>query len=131
MTVLNDQFLHVLTRRYADARGRARRRDYWTFIALGTAASLGISLISMKFVTTPAGPTLNALNILITAGLIIPSVAITARRLHDTGRSGWTQLLLLLPIVGLLILMIFLIQDGQHSHNTYGPNPKPDSRPSI
>lgn len=55
--------------------------------------------------------------------LLIPSISIATRRLHDTGRSGWWQLIALLPIIGIIILIVFLVQDS-HDENEYGENPK-------
>jgi uncharacterized membrane protein YhaH (DUF805 family) len=55
---------------------------------------------------------------------LIPSIAVTTRRLHDTGRSGWWQLIALLPLVGAIILLVFLVSDGEANPNQYGPNPK-------
>lgn len=59
----------------------------------------------------------------VTLGLFVPSISIAARRLHDTGRSGWWQLIALIPIIGFIILIVFLAQDG-HDTNEYGINPK-------
>jgi uncharacterized membrane protein YhaH (DUF805 family) len=56
--------------------------------------------------------------------LAVPSIAVATRRLHDTGRSGWWQLLALIPLVGLIVLIVFLAQDGKSGQNHYGPSPK-------
>jgi len=56
--------------------------------------------------------------------ILLPSFAIAARRLHDTGRSGWWQLIVLIPIVGLIVLIVFLVLDSEAGTNKYGPNPK-------
>jgi uncharacterized membrane protein YhaH (DUF805 family) len=63
------------------------------------------------------------LSVIFTLGMVIPSISIAARRLHDTGRSGWWQLIALIPLIGLIILIVFLVQDG-HDANEYGENPK-------
>lgn len=63
------------------------------------------------------------LGLLFSLASLVPSLAIGARRLHDTGRSGWWQLLYLIPLIGLIIMIIFLVQDS-HPDNEYGPNPK-------
>ncbi|MGR3220105.1 MAG: DUF805 domain-containing protein, partial [Candidatus Anammoxibacter sp.] len=55
--------------------------------------------------------------------LLVPSISIAARRLHDTGRTGWWQLIALIPLIGTIVLIVFLAQDS-HSENSYGPNPK-------
>ena len=55
--------------------------------------------------------------------MLVPSISIAARRLHDTGRSGWWQLISLIPLIGAIVLIVFLVQDS-HEENQYGPNPK-------
>ena len=97
--------------KYADFTGRARRSEFWfwwlfTFIVgliLGWIPVIGWS---------------------ISIALIIPNLAVGARRLHDTGRSGWWQLLQLLPIVGIIVLIVFWVQDSNAGENQYGANPK-------
>ena len=54
--------------------------------------------------------------------LIVPNLAVGARRLHDTGRSGWLQLLLLIPLIGAIVLIVFWVQDSK-GDNQHGPNP--------
>lgn len=56
--------------------------------------------------------------------LLVPSLSVGARRLHDTGRSGWWQLLMLIPLIGAIILIVFLVLDSTPGDNKYGPNPK-------
>lgn len=63
-------------------------------------------------------------------GLLVPSIAIAARRLHDTGRSGWWQLISLIPIIGAIVLIVFLVQDSRED-NEHGPNPKAVSDPAA
>ena len=105
-------------RRYADFDGRARRAEYWMFALFNF-----IVAFSIGFIEGLAGST-GIVGILYAVAVIIPSLAVGARRLHDTGRSGWWQLIGLIPLVGLVILIIFYAQDGQAGLNEYGPNPK-------
>ncbi|MBO1898474.1 DUF805 domain-containing protein [Shewanella sp. BF02_Schw] len=65
---------------------------------------------------------LDTISAIVSLALLVPSLSIAARRLHDTGRSGW-QLILLIPIIGLIVLIVFLAQDS-HDVNDYGVNPK-------
>ena len=103
-------------KKYADFTGRARRKEFWMFVLFSfiVAIVLGIidSIIGFQL-----------LGMLFSLGSLIPSLAIGARRLHDTGRSGWWQLLYLIPLIGLIIMIVFLVQDS-HPDNEYGPNPK-------
>ena len=61
---------------------------------------------------------------LYTLAVIIPGTAVAIRRLHDTGRSGWWQFLVIVPILGWILLLIWLVKDSDEGHNKYGPNPK-------
>lgn len=61
---------------------------------------------------------------LYTLAVLIPSLAVSVRRLHDTNRSGWWLLLLLIPLIGALVILIFTVQDGTPGENTYGADPK-------
>ncbi len=66
----------------------------------------------------------DGLSVLYSLAAFLPGFAVTCRRLHDTGRSGWWFLLVFLPIVGLIVLIVFLCLDSQPGENAYGPNPK-------
>lgn len=61
----------------------------------------------------------------LTLALLIPSIAVGVRRLHDTSRSGWWLLIALIPLIGAIVLLVFTVQDSEASDNAYGPNPKP------
>lgn len=93
--------------KYADFSGRARRSEYWLF-----------ALISFVFSLIPY------LGWLWSLAVLIPSWAVFCRRMHDTGRSGWNWLWILLPIAGPIILIIYTCQDSVPGPNEYGPNPK-------
>ena len=56
--------------------------------------------------------------------VLIPSIAVTVRRLHDTGRTGWWILIGLIPVIGGIVLLIFMLLDSEPGENQYGPNPK-------
>ncbi|MEO0768047.1 MAG: DUF805 domain-containing protein [Cyanobacteria bacterium J06649_4] len=111
--------------KYADFDGRASRSEYWyytlfNYIFLIAAMIVGGILSNVSGIFA-------ALGLLYALGTLIPSVAVTTRRLHDTGRSGWLQLITIIPFVGLIgaiVLIIFLAQDSSFDRNQYGPNPK-------
>ena len=63
------------------------------------------------------------LGVIYALGSLIPSIAIAARRLHDIGKSGWWQLIVLIPIIGIIVLLVFLVTKGQFGENEYGANP--------
>ena len=103
-------------KRYADFTGRAKRQEYWMFILFYVIFYLMLSVIDAVI----GIPVLSSLYSL---ALFIPSISIAARRLHDTSRSGWWQLIALIPLIGAIVLIVFLVQDS-HEDNEYGPNPK-------
>lgn len=89
--------------KYADFKGTATRSEYWWFALFVLLASIAASVISPK------------LNILITLGTLLPSLAAATRRLHDTDRSGWWQLIVFVPLVGWIVLLVFLAQEGKET----------------
>ncbi|GAA6153560.1 DUF805 domain-containing protein [Pseudoteredinibacter isoporae] len=103
-------------KRYADFSGRARRKQYWMYILFYIIFSIVVSIVDSILGTAFLGAIYGL-------ALLVPSLAIGARRLHDTGRSGWWQLLYLIPLIGLIVMIVFLVQDS-HPDNEYGPNPK-------
>jgi uncharacterized membrane protein YhaH (DUF805 family) len=119
-----DAIRTCLQRKYADFHGRARRSEYWFFILftaiVGTVAGTLDAILGLRSGTYGGtGPIQGLLQL----ALLIPTLAVGARRLHDTGRSGWWLLIGLIPIVGWIILIVFFVQESQQA-NQYGPNPK-------
>lgn len=113
-----DWFIKAITQHYADFEGRARRAEYWYFVLFYVLAYLVLSIIDGVIGT---GGILAGIYSL---ALLVPGIAITARRLHDTGRSGWWQLIGLIPLIGAIVMLVFLVQEGSFERNTYGPSPK-------
>lgn len=99
-------------KQYTDFSGRATRKEYWMFVLFYL-----IFYIVLAMVDTFLGTML--LTALFSLALMIPNISIGARRLHDTGRSGWWQLIALLPLIGVIVLIVFLVQDS-HGDNEYG-----------
>lgn len=123
-------------RKYAVFSGRARRSEFWFFwlflIGIEVAFSILIGLAGGS-ITDPtnrfgamSGPAqaLFALYALVMLGLLIPSIAVAIRRLHDTNRSAWWILIGLLPILGALVLIVFYVLDGTPGPNRFGEDPK-------
>ena len=114
----------VLTQ-YANFDGRARRSEYWYFtlfeaIVTGVLAGLG----SAFFGSDSTMNIFTVLSSLFSLAVFIPGLAVTWRRLHDTGRSGAFFFLTLIPVVGGIILLVFLCQNSTPGDNRFGPNPK-------
>ena len=108
-------YLGVL-KKYADFNGRARRKEFWMFFLFNLIAAIILGVID-SMIGIPV------LGLIYSLGVLLPSLAVGARRLHDTGKSGWWLLLGLIPLVG-LILIIFWVMDSNPGDNQYGPNPK-------
>ncbi|MFM9278602.1 DUF805 domain-containing protein [Paenibacillus jiagnxiensis] len=110
---------------YVGFQGRARREEFWMFYLVNFGITIVLGLLQAllgigQFLTTIYG-----------LAILLPYLAVGARRLHDTGRSGWWQLLFLIPIVGIIILIVFWVQDSRFGDNQYGPNPKHGSNPNL
>lgn len=102
--------------KYADFTGRATRTQYWMFILIYILISIAASLLDFVI-------GISLVSTLLALALLVPSISIAARRLHDTDRSGWWQLIALIPLIGWIVLLVFLVQDSR-GDNEYGPNPK-------
>lgn len=123
-------------RRYADFSGRSRRKEYWSFFllniliglfvlfAVGATYAAGMSESAMMVVLTP----LFALYGIAAIAFLIPGLAVTVRRLHDTDRSGWAILYGLIPAIGVFLLLAFYVSEGTRGPNRFGPDPKEDER---
>ena len=111
-----DEFLAAF-KKYAVFEGRSRRREFWFFTLF-----VYIVLFVLYVVDYMLGT--GILSTIFGLAVLIPSLAVGARRLHDTGRSGWWQLLYLLPAIGAIVLIVFFVLDSQPGTNAYGPNPK-------
>jgi uncharacterized membrane protein YhaH (DUF805 family) len=118
-----DAIRTCLQRKYADFHGRARRSEYWFFalftFIVGAVGGILDAILGIRSGTYGTGPIQGILQL----ALLVPTLAVGVRRLHDTGRSGWWLLIGLIPIVGWIILLVFFVQDSQPA-NQHGPNPK-------
>ncbi|MPT47874.1 MAG: DUF805 domain-containing protein [Sphingobium sp.] len=106
-------------RKYADFDGRSCRKEYWMFALLYIAALFIGGVFSIASVEL--GMTLMSLFIL---AVFIPTVAVQVRRMHDQDKSGWFVLFNIIPYVGWIIGIIFMLIDGTEGDNRYGPDPK-------
>lgn len=123
-------YLQVL-KKYATFEGRARRREYWFFQLFNVLAFIALLLVDglTGTINKEAGVgLLSGLYLLVT---LIPSVAVTVRRLHDTDRSGWWLLIAFIPVLGDIALIVFACLDSQPGANRFGPNPKGVLGPGV
>ena len=105
--------------KYADFNGRAARPEFWWFVLAQIVVSLILNMV------------LPVLGGLFSLAVLVPSLAAGSRRLHDIGKSGWLQLLGLIPIVGWILLIYWAAQPGEPAANQYGPPPESPSLPPV
>jgi len=119
-----DALTTVFRNKYVTFSGRASRSEYWW-------SYLGYSVIAMvawivAFVVVLAVPDLAAVLLvpmLVALAMIIPMLSVSVRRLHDTGKSGWMILIMMIPCIGIILWIVWMVEDGQAHDNTYGPVP--------
>jgi uncharacterized membrane protein YhaH (DUF805 family) len=111
-------YLDVI-KKYAVFSGRATRTEYWMFVLINFIISVIAMLIDYFALNG-----IRIIDTLYSLAVLIPSFAVGARRLHDIGKTGWWQLIGLIPILGWIVLIIYFATDSQDKSNNYGPNPK-------
>jgi len=112
-------------KKYAVFSGRARRKEYWMFVLFNFIFGLVASLIDLGIgLLTFAVFGLGLLSILYALAVFVPGLAVSVRRLHDVGKSGWYLLIVLIPIAGAIWFLVLTCTDSQAGDNKYGPNPK-------
>jgi uncharacterized membrane protein YhaH (DUF805 family) len=123
-------------RKYADFSGRSQRKEYWMFflfnwmVVLPLFIFIGMQGEASDKATNLSGSAKEMADIgvgvlmLYIVAIIVPSIAVVVRRLHDQDKSGWLALLTFIPYVGSLVLVWFMASDGTAGANRYGPDPK-------
>jgi uncharacterized membrane protein YhaH (DUF805 family) len=106
-------------KKYAVFSGRARRKEFWMFILFNFIVSVVLSIIS-----SIVRDSHNIIGNLYSLAVIVPSLAVGARRLHDINKSGWWQLIALIPVIGWVWLIVLMCLNGDAADNRFGPNPK-------
>jgi len=126
-------YLKVMRDNYANFNGRARRKEYWMYTLILTVLLIALMTIMFSALSfsdetgIETGPIAYLTVLLFFVFLVahfIPSLALTVRRLHDTGKSGWWYLIVFIPYLGNFVIFIFTLIDGDEGENKYGPNPK-------
>lgn len=116
-------FLIVL-KKYAEFTGRARRAEYWYFVLFYILFFIALSIIDSVAGVFDRELGIGLLGGLFVLAMLIPSLAVTVRRLHDTSRSGWWFFISFIPLIGGIVLLVFTCLDSTPGTNAYGPNPK-------
>jgi len=117
-------YLDVLKTKYAQFSGRARRKEYWMFFLFNILISIGLTIIDSITGTLSEAGGIGLLSGLYSLAVLVPGIAVTVRRLHDTERSGLWILIILLPLIGAIVLLVFMCLDGTPADNRFGPSPK-------
>ena len=118
-----DWYLEAL-KKYAVFEGRSRRKEYWFFGLFNAIFSVVLVIADVFFGTSGGVSSPGLLSGVYTLGVFLPALAVLVRRLHDTNRSGWWVLISFLPLIGVLVLLFFSLQEGQPGENQYGFSPK-------
>ena len=116
-------YLDVI-KKYAVFSGRARRKEYWMFFLFNMLFAFAAGIIDRALGITFDGTWYGPFYTLYALALLIPSLAVAVRRLHDVNKSGWYLLINIIPIIGWIIVLIKLCTDSTPGENQYGANPK-------
>ena len=111
-------------KKYAVFSGRARRKEYWYFFLFNIIIQIVLAFVDSATGNFDPEVGMGPLGTIYILAVLIPGIAVTVRRLHDIGRSAWYLLVLLVPLIGVIVLLVFLAQDGKPGQNQYGVNPK-------
>lgn len=103
---------------YTKFDGRARRSAFWYWVLFGILVGIAANIISAVLFDS------QILSYLVSLALFLPGLSVAIRRLHDTGRSGWWYLLVFIPIIGIIVLIVWWVQDSDPGENEYGASPK-------
>jgi len=109
---------------YANFGGRARRKEYWYFTLFNFIIAFLLGFIDGILGSFSPEAGMGLLGGLYTLAILIPGLAVSVRRLHDTERSGWWLLIALVPLIGAIVLLVFMVQDSKAGSNKFGENPK-------
>jgi len=109
---------------YAVFSGRSRRSEYWYFGLFYLIFYAVCAIVDGITGSLDRAPGIGIFTGILALALLIPSLSVSVRRLHDTGRSGWWLLIGLVPLVGVIILLVFFAQDSEAGANRFGANPK-------
>lgn len=114
-------------RRYADFEGRSNRKEFWMFLLFTNLVAAALFIFGV-IVSPDLGIGLLALGIL---GVLVPFIAVQVRRFHDQDKSGWFALLNLVPYVGIIVILIFMLIEGTAGDNQFGADPKAEVQPIV
>mgnify|MGYP001183811341 FL=1 len=118
-------FNKVVFHNYANFKGRARRKEFFMFYLFYMFFVWLFHFLSTVSKHTGIADETNLLLHFFILAMIMPQLSVTARRLHDIGKSGWLTLIMLIPFIGSIVLLVFFVcKDSDPLENKYGPSPK-------
>lgn len=117
-------YLKVVKENYANFSGRARRKEYWMFMLFNLIVCLTLFFLMALFEGSIFAYIFLFIYCIYILALIVPSMALIARRMHDTNRSGWAYFMNFIPVVGPFIVLYYVCTEGTSGDNRYGPDPK-------
>jgi uncharacterized membrane protein YhaH (DUF805 family) len=111
-------------KKYAVFSGRSRRMEYWYFVLFNIIVGVVLALIDILLGTFSAAGNIGLLSGIYSLAVLIPTLAVIVRRLHDIDRTGWWIFINLIPLIGTIVLLVFALTPGTPGSNRYGPDPK-------
>ena len=111
-------------KKYAVFSGRSRRSEYWYFVLFYLLIYIVLAIADGATGSFDSKSGIGLFTGIFSLAMLIPSLSVTVRRLHDTDRTGWWILITLIPLIGAIVLLVFLLQDSNADANRFGPNPK-------
>lgn len=111
-------------KKYATFSGRSQRSEYWFFFLFYLLIVFVLAMLDVLVGTYSESGELGLFSGAFVLAMLIPSLAVGVRRLHDIGRTGWWLLIGLVPIIGTIVLLVFAVTDSEPGTNAYGPDPK-------
>ncbi len=120
-------YIDVL-KKYAVFDGRARRKEYWMFVLFNVIISIILGILDRIIGTDFGNGSSGWLSTIYSLAVLLPSIGVAIRRMHDTNRSGWWILINLIPCVGFIWFIVLAAQEGTVGDNQHGPDPKAAER---
>jgi uncharacterized membrane protein YhaH (DUF805 family) len=111
-------------KKYAVFSGRSRRMEFWYFVLFNIVVGVVLALIDILLGTFSAAGNIGLLSSIYSLAVLIPTLAVIVRRLHDIDRTGWWIFINLIPLIGTIVLLVFALTPGTPGSNRYGPDPK-------
>ncbi len=115
-------YVKAVFSKYAEFAGRARRSEYWYFALFNFLVAVGLSLLGL------VSDLFSIPYYLYSLAAFIPGLAVAVRRMHDIGKSGWWLLIAFIPLIGAIVLLVWMATEGNAGVNQYGDDPK---NPSV